>query len=60
MKTKIGRPQVPKNKALTPGLSVRFTIGERKAIDAAVARSGLSLSKWARKVLLSAAGYGNV
>jgi len=53
---KRGRPKVPKSKALTPGISVRLTASERKAVDAAIARSGLSQSQWARKVLLSAAG----
>jgi hypothetical protein len=58
MKAKIGRPKVPKNKALEAGLSVRFAANERKFIDAAVARSGLTQSKWARKALLSAAMDG--
>jgi hypothetical protein len=52
---KRGRPKVPKSKALTPGLSVRLTASERQAVDAAIARSGLTQSEWARKVLLSAA-----
>jgi ABC-type thiamine transport system ATPase subunit len=52
---KRGRPKVPKGKALTPGLSVRLTASERQAVDAAIARSGLTQSEWARKVLLSAA-----
>jgi hypothetical protein len=60
MKTKIGRPKVPKSKAFAPGISVRFTPAERKIIDAAIARSGLSQSKWARKALLSAAISGSI
>jgi hypothetical protein len=52
---KVGRPKVPKNKSLTPGISVRLTAAERKVIDAAIARSGLSQSEWCRKMLLSAA-----
>jgi hypothetical protein len=53
---KRGRPKVPKNKTLAPGISVRLTASERKAVDAAIARSGLTQSEWARKVLLSAPG----
>ena len=60
MSTKMGRPKVPKIKALAPGISVRISPVERKAVDAAIKRSGLSQSKWVRKVLLSAAGDGNV
>ena len=50
----MGRPKVPKIKALAPGISVRLTPSERQAVDAAIARSGLTQSEWARKVLLSA------
>jgi hypothetical protein len=52
---KYGRPKVPKNKALAPGISVRLTPAERKVIDAAVSRSGMSQSEWCRKMLLLAA-----
>jgi hypothetical protein len=57
---KFGRPKVPKNKALTPGISVRLTAAERRLVDAAVRRSGLTQSQWARKALLSAAADGNM
>jgi hypothetical protein len=57
---KYGRPKVPKNKALTPGMSVRLTAAERKAVEAAVARSGLTQSEWFRKVLTSAAAGRNM
>jgi hypothetical protein len=60
MKPKMGRPKVPKSRAFAPGLSVRFTPSERKVVDAAIARSGLSQSKWARKTLLSAATSGSM
>ncbi|MGH7976519.1 MAG: plasmid mobilization protein [Limisphaerales bacterium] len=56
MKKSAGRPKVPKNKAKSPGISVRLTQNERKAIDNAIDASGLSQSEWARKALLSAAG----
>jgi mobilization protein NikA len=55
MKKRVGRPIVPKNKAKTPGISVRLAGNERKTIDAAIKQSGLSQSEWARKALLSAA-----
>jgi uncharacterized protein (DUF1778 family) len=58
MKKRAGRPKVPKNKAKSPGISVRLVPNERKAIDKAIAASGLSQSDWARKALLSAAGIG--
>ena len=56
MKKHVGRPKVPKNRAKSPGISVRLVPNERKTIDRAIAASGLSQSDWARKALLSAAG----
>ena len=58
MKKSVGRPKVPKNKAYSPGISVRLSPNERKAIDKAIAASGLTQSDWARKSLISAAGGG--
>ncbi|MBI5772166.1 MAG: hypothetical protein HZA89_00305 [Verrucomicrobia bacterium] len=52
MTKKAGRPRVSKAKARSPGISVRLTADERKPIDAAIKRSGLSQSNWARKSLL--------
>jgi hypothetical protein len=49
---KAGRPKVPKNKAFVPGVSVRLTVNDRQIIDAAIAKSGLSQSEWARKALI--------
>ena len=57
---KFGRPKVPKNQALTPGISVRLSAGERKMVDAAIKRSGLTKSEWCRKVLTSAAAKGRL
>ena len=51
---KMGRPKLPKKLAKGSLLSVRFTAEERKALDAAAARAGLSLSQWARKTILAA------
>ena len=49
---RVGRPKVPKTKAFAPGISVRLTPEDRKAIDAAIKRSSLNQSNWARKSLL--------
>ena len=49
---RVGRPKVPKNRAKSPGISVRLATNERKAIDAAIAASGLTQSIWARKTYL--------
>jgi hypothetical protein len=52
MTKKAGRPKVPKDKARSPGISVRLTVDERKPIDSAVKSSGLTQSNWARKALI--------
>lgn len=52
MAKKAGRPKKSKAEARAPGISVRLTKDEREPIDAAVKRSGLSQSDWARKSLL--------
>jgi hypothetical protein len=54
---KRGRPKVPKNKARVPGISVRLTTTERKLVDGAITRSGLTQSEWCRQVLTSAAAH---
>lgn len=56
--SKVGRPKVPKSKAFVPGVSVRLTANDRKAIDVAIRQSGLSQSEWARKSLLYVAENG--
>jgi len=57
MKSKrgVGRPAKPREVARNPGLSIRLTAEERRVIDAAVARSGLTQSAWVRNALLAAA-----
>jgi uncharacterized protein (DUF1778 family) len=55
MKKRAGRPKVAKNKAKSPGISIRLVQDDQKAIDKAIAASGLTQSDWARKALLSAA-----
>jgi hypothetical protein len=58
MTKKAGRPRVAKSKARSPGISVRLTPDERKPIDDAIKRSGLTQSNWARKSLLYIANNG--
>jgi uncharacterized protein (DUF1778 family) len=57
-KNKVGRPNLPKNKVYSPGISLRLVQDERKTIDKAIAASGLSQSDWARKALLYVASNG--
>jgi hypothetical protein len=49
-----GAPPVPKKLAAGSLLSVRFSEGERKALEQAADSAGLRLSEWARQVLLVA------
>lgn len=55
---KMGRPKLPRKLAKGSLLSVRFTAEERKSLDAAAERTGLSLSQWARKTMLASANEG--
>jgi hypothetical protein len=57
MTQKAGRPRVSKDKARSPGISVRLTLDERKPIDAAIKGSGLTQSNWARKALIYVASH---
>jgi hypothetical protein len=56
-KNKVGRPKLPKDKFFAPGISIRLTQGDRKPIDDAVKRSGLTQSDWIRKSLLYVATH---
>ena len=58
MKKRVGRPKVPKNRAKSPGISLRLVQDERKVIDRAIEASGLTQSDWARKALLYVATKG--
>jgi hypothetical protein len=58
MTKKAGRPRVSKDKARSPGISVRLTLDERKPIDAAIKGSRLTQSNWARKSLIYVAEHG--
>lgn len=51
-KRSAGRPCKAKSESRVPGISVRLTAEERKPIDAAIERSGLRQSDWARKSLI--------
>lgn len=55
MGKKLGRPRVPKGKALNPGFSVRLLPAEAKEIREAIQQSGMSQSDWIREALLNAA-----
>lgn len=57
-KNKVGRPNLPKNKVYSPGISLRLVLSERQAIDKAISASGLTQSDWARKALLYVASNG--
>ncbi len=48
---KSGRPKKALEDSKVPGISVRLTKAERQIIDAAIERSGLKQSDWARKAL---------
>src|SRR3989442_649136 len=54
MKTKMGRPKVPKAKLRGILVQARLSPEEYRPIAEAVRRSGLSESEWVRKTLLSA------
>lgn len=52
MAGKVGRPKTPKDRARSPGISVRLTVEEARIINDAVKRSKLPKSEFARKSLL--------
>ena len=55
MKTKMGRPILPKGEAKDFQIGVRFNREEALKVKTAISKSKLTNSDWARKVLLSAA-----
>jgi hypothetical protein len=57
MTKKAGRPKLPKNKVFAPGMSIRLTEGDRKPINDAIKRSGLTQSDWIRKSLIYVATH---
>ena len=60
MKTKMGRPKVPKAKLRGIIVNARLSPEEDRAVLAAVARSKDSKSGWIRKTLLAAAGQEKI
>jgi hypothetical protein len=52
MKTKVGRPKLPKGEAKSVMIRARVTPAEAKAIEQAA--GGKGVSEWARQVLLKA------
>jgi len=55
MTKKMGRPKVPKSKALGEVFSGRLRPDEGKEVRAAIRQSGKSQSAWIREALLKAA-----
>jgi hypothetical protein len=51
----MGRPPVPKKLEKRALLSVRFSGDERRLLERMAETAGLSISEWARRILLSAA-----
>lgn len=55
MKTKMGRPKLPKGTANNVLFAVKIAATEARKIQDAIKRSGMEKPDWARKALLSAA-----
>jgi len=55
MKTKMGRPKLPKGEVKNILLGAKFAPHESREINAAVIRVNLGKSEWIRKTLLTAA-----
>ncbi len=57
MKTKMGRPALPKGTANSVLFAVRIAAKEAEKIQTAIKMSGLTKPEWARAALLRAAQY---
>ncbi|HUA38428.1 MAG TPA: hypothetical protein VMA35_08570 [Candidatus Sulfopaludibacter sp.] len=55
MKTKMGRPKLPKGTAKGVLFAVRVAANEADKIQRAIDKSGLNRPEWARHALLNAA-----
>jgi hypothetical protein len=55
MKTKMGRPKLPKGTANSVLFAIRIAAKEAQKINEAVKKSGMKKPEWARTILLSAA-----
>jgi predicted HicB family RNase H-like nuclease len=51
---KVGRPRLPKGKALGKPTPIRFPDDERKTFEKAAKQQGLTLSEWVRQTLKQA------
>jgi hypothetical protein len=56
MKSKMGRPRLPKGETKDILIGARFSPDESRVVNSAVKRAGQSKSEWIRKALLGAAG----
>lgn len=56
MKTKMGRPKLPKGTAKGVLFAVKVAANEADKINQAIKRSGQTKPDWARNALLAAAG----
>jgi hypothetical protein len=55
MKTKMGRPKLPKGTANTVLFAVKIAATEAEKIQTAIKRSGMTKPEWARHALINAA-----
>jgi hypothetical protein len=55
MKTKMGRPKLPKGTANTVLFAVKIAAKEAEKIQDAITKSGLKKPEWARHALINAA-----
>jgi hypothetical protein len=55
MKTKMGRPKMPKGTANNVLFAVRVAANEAAKIQSAIRKSGMSKPEWARSALIQAA-----
>ena len=55
MKTKMGRPTLPKGTANSVLFAVRIAAKEAQKIQAAIKKSGMTKPEWARNALVQAA-----
>ena len=56
MKSKMGRPKLPKGEVKDILIGAKFAPDEANQVETAVKRSGQGKSEWIRKALLTAAG----
>lgn len=49
---KMGRPPKPKGEVKSVTLTIRLTAAERRKIEAAAKRDGVSVGEWARRAIV--------